>query len=181
MAEPVLDQPRVMASIGHRIAAGVAQHVSVDPKGQLGPIADGLHDAVDGVSRKWTPAFGLEDKGTRRVPLQLAQHAQFIATDRVDCGLAVLRPADVQGRIPAPLDLGPFKVGDLDGPQAVTEGNQDQSRRMLPDVMPRCARKTETPRIPGEKQRRERLRNQAKQTLHCSANGCLSQAWRFTG
>src|SRR6516225_7786680 len=41
-------------------------------------------------------------------------------------GLAVLRPADVQRRIAAPLDLRPFKVGDLDRPQAVPEGNQDQ-------------------------------------------------------
>ena len=32
MAEPVLDQPRVMASIGQGVAAGVAQHVSMDAK-----------------------------------------------------------------------------------------------------------------------------------------------------
>jgi len=32
MAEPVLDQPRVMADIGQGLAAGVAQHVSVDAK-----------------------------------------------------------------------------------------------------------------------------------------------------
>jgi len=41
--------------------------------------------------------------GPRRFPLQLAQHAQFVAADRVDCGLAVLRPADVQRRIGAVL------------------------------------------------------------------------------
>ena len=43
-------------------------------------------------------------------------------------GFAVLRPADVQRRIAAPLDLRPLEIGDLDGPQAVPEGNQDQSR-----------------------------------------------------
>jgi len=32
MAEPVLDQPRVMAGIGQGVAASVAQHVSVDAK-----------------------------------------------------------------------------------------------------------------------------------------------------
>jgi hypothetical protein len=31
------------------------------------------------------PAFGLEDERTRRIPLQLAQHAQFVTRDRVNC------------------------------------------------------------------------------------------------
>ena len=39
MAEPVLDQPRVVAGIGQGIAAGVAQHVGMDPKRQLGALA----------------------------------------------------------------------------------------------------------------------------------------------
>src|SRR5262249_44762575 len=34
--------------------------------------------------------------------------------------------ADVQCRIAAPLDLRPLQIGDLDSPQAVPEGNQDQ-------------------------------------------------------
>src|SRR5262252_4170579 len=51
---------------------------------------------------------------------------QFVASDRVDCGLAVLRPADVQRRIAAPFNLRPLQIGDLDGPQAVPESNQDQ-------------------------------------------------------
>src|SRR6516164_833479 len=33
---------------------------------------------------------------------------------------------DVQHRIAAPLDLRPLQIGDLDSPQAVPEGNQDQ-------------------------------------------------------
>jgi hypothetical protein len=126
MAEPVLDQPRVVAGIGHGIAAGVAQHVGVDPKRQLGALANGFHEAINGVSRKWTAALGLKDGSTRRVPLQLAQHAQFVTADGMHRGLAVLGPADVQCWIAAPLDLRPLKVGDLDGPQAVPEGNQDQ-------------------------------------------------------
>jgi hypothetical protein len=126
MAEPVLDQPGVVAGIGHGIAAGVAQHVRMDPKRQLGARPNGFHEAINGVSRKWTAALGLKDESTSRIALQLAQHAQFIAADRVDCGLAVLRSADVQRRIAAPLDLRPLQIGDLDSPQAVPEGNQDQ-------------------------------------------------------
>ena len=44
MAEPVLDQPRVMAGIGQGVAAGVAQHVSMDPERQLGARANGFHE-----------------------------------------------------------------------------------------------------------------------------------------
>ena len=47
MAEPVLDQPRIMAGIGQGIAAGVAQHVGMDPEGQLRALANGLHEAVE--------------------------------------------------------------------------------------------------------------------------------------
>ena len=54
MTEPVLDQPRVVASIGHGIAASVAQHVGMDPERQLGALANGFHEAINGVSRKWT-------------------------------------------------------------------------------------------------------------------------------
>src|SRR5262249_42761213 len=79
-----------------------------------------------GVAGKGTAALGLEDEGPRRIALQLAQHAQFIAADGMHGGLAALRPADVQCRIAAPLDLRPLQIGDLDGPQAVPEGNQDQ-------------------------------------------------------
>jgi hypothetical protein len=65
MAEPVLDQPRVVAGIGQGVAAGVAQHVGVDPKRQLGPIANGFHEAINCVSRKWTAALGFKDESTR--------------------------------------------------------------------------------------------------------------------
>src|SRR5215472_10321173 len=88
--------------------------------------ANGLHEAVDGVSGKRAAAFSLKNESTRRVALQLAQHAQFIAADGMHRGLAVLGPADVQRRIAAPLDLRPLQIGGLDGPQAVPEGNQDQ-------------------------------------------------------
>ena len=79
MAEPVLDQPRVVASIGQGIAAGVAKHVGVDPERQLGARANGFHETINGVSRKWTAALGLKDESTGRIALQLAQHAQASA------------------------------------------------------------------------------------------------------
>ena len=72
VAEPVLDEPCVMTRIGQGITAGVAQHVSMDPERQLGALANGLHEAVDGVRRERTPALSLEDERTRRIPLQLS-------------------------------------------------------------------------------------------------------------
>jgi hypothetical protein len=115
-----------MTRIGQGIAAGVAQHVSMDPERQLGALANGFHEAVDGVRRERTPALSLEDERTRRIPLQLAQHPQFITPDRVNCGLTVLCPTDVQRRIATPFDLRPFQVGDFDGPQTVAKGHEDQ-------------------------------------------------------
>jgi len=76
MAEPVLDQPRVVAGIGQGVAAGAAQHVGMDPERQLGALANCFDEPINGVSRKLTAALGLEDEGPRRVALQLAQHAQ---------------------------------------------------------------------------------------------------------
>jgi hypothetical protein len=55
VAEPVLDEPCVITRIGQGIAAGVAEHVSVDPKRQLGALGNGLHEAVDGVRRERPP------------------------------------------------------------------------------------------------------------------------------
>ena len=69
MAEPVLDEPCVMTRIGQGIAAGVAQHMSMDSERQLGALANGLHEAVDGVRRERTPSLSLEDEGARRIPL----------------------------------------------------------------------------------------------------------------
>ena len=55
VAEPVLDEPCVMTRIGQGIPAGVAQHVSMDPERQLGALANGFHEAVDGVRCERTP------------------------------------------------------------------------------------------------------------------------------
>jgi hypothetical protein len=138
VAEPVLDEPCVMTRIGQGIAAGVVQHVSMNPERQFGALADGFHETVDGVRPERTPALSLEDERTRRIPLQLARHAQFITPDRVNCGLAILRPADVKRRIATPFDLRPLPVGDLDGPQTVAKGHEDQ-RDVAVAVAPKLA------------------------------------------
>jgi hypothetical protein len=52
MAQPVLDAPRVVAGIRQGVAAGMAEHVGVDRKGEAGAIADALDQSVDGVGRE---------------------------------------------------------------------------------------------------------------------------------
>jgi hypothetical protein len=42
MAEPILNAPRVVASIGQGVAAGVAQHVNVHGDSEGGALADAL-------------------------------------------------------------------------------------------------------------------------------------------
>jgi hypothetical protein len=55
VAEPVLDEPCVMTRIGQGIAAGVVQHVSMNPERQFGALADGFHETVDGVRPEGPP------------------------------------------------------------------------------------------------------------------------------
>ena len=60
MAEPILYSPRVVTSIGQRVATRVSQHEGVDRKGEAGARADALHQAVDGVGRERAAALGCE-------------------------------------------------------------------------------------------------------------------------
>ena len=142
-----------MTRIGQGIPAGVAQHVSMDSERQLGALANGFHEAVDGVRRERTPALSLEDERTRRIPPLLAQHAQFVTPDRVNCGLAVLRPTDVKRRIATPFDLRPLQVGDLDGPQTVAKGHEDQSGVAVATRSPAYPPSAKTRSMKGNKRR----------------------------
>ena len=57
-------------------------------------LANGFYEEANGVRGERTRAQSREDERTRRIPLQLAQHAQFVTAD--------LRPTDVQRRIAPP-------------------------------------------------------------------------------
>jgi hypothetical protein len=86
MAEPVLDPPSVVASIGERIAASVAQHVGVNRKGKAGAHADAVDQAIDGVGaeraaqRLGGETFLLgEDSGVHQV--RMARVADVVLLD----------------------------------------------------------------------------------------------------
>ena len=84
--EPILDQPRVMARIGHRIAAGMAEHVGVDQEGESGALTDTLHKAVDGVGGERPAALGRQHERRWRllVAFEPPQRPQLDAAQRMN-------------------------------------------------------------------------------------------------
>ena len=60
MTQPILDCPRIVSGIRQRVAAGVAQHVSVNPKLKAGALTDALYKPIDSVRGKRSAAFGRE-------------------------------------------------------------------------------------------------------------------------
>jgi hypothetical protein len=63
MAEPILNAPGVVARIGQRVAAGMAEHVNVNRKGEAGARADALDEFVDRIGRERAAALGGEHEG----------------------------------------------------------------------------------------------------------------------
>jgi hypothetical protein len=77
MAEPVLDASRVVAGVGQGVAAGMAEHVSVDRKGEAGAAADALAQPIDGIGRERAAALRGEDEGAvGQLPPQHAQGSE---------------------------------------------------------------------------------------------------------
>jgi hypothetical protein len=102
VTEPILNAPGVVAGIGQRIAAGVAQHVRVHRKGEASAGADALDQAINRTGGERTTALGGEDKSRiGRLPAQLAQRSHLVAAQWARRGLAVLGAADVQRGIAA--------------------------------------------------------------------------------
>jgi hypothetical protein len=127
MTEPVLDGSDVVARVSEGVAAAVAEHVTVDGKLEASPLSDALDQPINRVGRERAAPLGTEDVlAVRKLTLQLPQRADLVTPKRMNAGLAVLHPAEVQGRRSAELDLGPFQVGYLSSPQAMAEGHQDQ-------------------------------------------------------
>ena len=62
MAEIVLDQAQVVAAVGKRITAGVAEHVGVNAA-EAGAFSGPGDDIVHGLSGKGLVAFGNEEPG----------------------------------------------------------------------------------------------------------------------
>jgi hypothetical protein len=87
MAEPILNPSRVAARIHLGVAAGVAQHVGVDRKGEAGADTDALNQPIHRVKRERTAAFGGEDEGRiRRLPAQFTRCSRLVAVERLGRG-----------------------------------------------------------------------------------------------
>ena len=71
-------------------------------------------------------ALGLEYKAACGLSLQLAEGADFVATERMRRRLAFLGATYVQRGIAAPFDLRPFEIADFDGAQPMPISSQHQ-------------------------------------------------------
>ena len=96
MPKPILNSARIVPRIRQRVAAGVAQHVGVHREAKAGAPANALDKPIDGVRGERPASLGLEDKAACRLPMQLAQGAYLVASQRMDARLAVLSPSNMQ-------------------------------------------------------------------------------------
>ena len=70
LTEVALDRPYILAGIGQLVAGGVADHVRMNLKGQVGLLAGSLHHPVEAVPGEWrATTFGRERE--RRLGLLL--------------------------------------------------------------------------------------------------------------
>ena len=111
-------------------AAGVAQHVRVDLKGHLGLNAGALDQLGQAGDREWRAALTHEDEGRLGLALEHAQRPQFVTEQWMRGSCPALGSAQVKGA-GLKLHVGPLKLAQLRGPQAVPEGDQDRWRCLV--------------------------------------------------
>src|SRR5262245_54217256 len=98
VAEIVLQGSGIVPVVGKLIAARMPQHVRMQRERHLGGLAEPLDEMVEADGANWSAALRDEDISlVRTFTAELAQGADFIASDRMDGWRAVLGPADVQG------------------------------------------------------------------------------------
>jgi hypothetical protein len=66
MSEPILNEPRIVPRVGHRVAAGMPEHMRVDLEGESGALADALDQAIDGVRGERPAAEHYTDSDDRQ-------------------------------------------------------------------------------------------------------------------
>src|SRR5262245_7132829 len=93
--EICLQRPRVVASVGERVAGSVAQHVRMDGKGHASALTDAAEQSVEALGRHRSTALGREYmRGWFLLTLQTPQSAQLVALQRMHARRPVLDPAD---------------------------------------------------------------------------------------
>jgi hypothetical protein len=96
MAEPILNASRVVPSIGQGVAAGMAQHVRMNGKGEPGARADALDQAVDGWRAIGDDALlekPADDCGPKRIDCyQVVEHSATGAAFRLDPARLIYSP-----------------------------------------------------------------------------------------
>jgi len=122
----MLNRPGVVSVIGQLVPAGMAQHVRMNWKADVGvPARPGNHLPNIGI-RQRPLALGHEHVGRFRVvTLQASQCPNLRPTEGMGAGGAVLTPIHMQQPL-RQVHLIPAQGYDLGHSQAVTVGQQDQ-------------------------------------------------------
>jgi hypothetical protein len=126
VSEPILDSACIVPLVRKCVPTGVPQHVGVNLEGEAGALANALDQPINGIGGEWAAPLRLEHIAARGLALEFAKRAQLVAADRVRGWLAILGTADVQRGGASEFDLRPLQVADLDGPQTVPIGDEDQ-------------------------------------------------------
>jgi hypothetical protein len=97
MSQPALDRPGVVALVGKRVAAGVAQHVRMGLELQAGTIRGALDHASEACRGERRAALAQEDEGGSRLSRWSRRSARSSSPwGRVRARGAIPDPADVE-------------------------------------------------------------------------------------
>jgi hypothetical protein len=110
----------IMPFVGQCVAAGMAEHVRMGLKAQLGLAASPLDHAGEPCGAKGRTTLRREDEGRLWLLLALKapQGSQLISEDRMCARRTPLDPANMQ-RPRSEVDLIPTEVNKFGGPKAV--------------------------------------------------------------
>jgi len=132
MTEPPLDGPGVVALVGKRVAAGVAQHVRMRLEFKAGTGGGALdHPGKAGGGERGAALADKDEWGWSALPLQPAQGPELVAAQGMGAGGAVLDPPHVQDR-GIEVHLLPAEVTGLGSAQSVPENQEDHGGVPLP-------------------------------------------------
>ena len=85
MAQPVLNCPRVVASVRQCVAASMPEHVGVNLEVEAGALTNALDQAINCIGRERAVPLRREDEAAvGELPAKLAQCADLVAAQRMN-------------------------------------------------------------------------------------------------
>lgn len=134
MAQIILDQPQIVAAIGEREAAGMAQHVGID-MAETGMIAGGRYDIVDSLPGQRLLPLRDEEPGQPVLALSkpTPDRAQLIAFDGMFDAEPAFQPRHPEAGL-RQIDIITAERDGLRHPEPVAEQHQDE--QVIASIVP---------------------------------------------